>query len=256
MYVNPPAAIAFSDGMNVPKENLVEAIAHFEDFFEDVSMELSKFGPLEEICVSDNIGEHMIGNVYAKFEDERDAEKAFAQMHGRYYDGRLILCEFSPVTDFREAKCRQYTEGHCDRGGYCNFLHPKKLTKEFRSYLTKQIQAQFPDHAKRTKRDERRVSSKERSHRPRSRSNEKRAPRREDRKDQRHPRRDDRRDDRRRDERPEERRRDDRPEERRRDDRPEERRRDDRRDPEEDFDRKVQRQSSAERRAMIASWQN
>lgn len=111
MYVNPPAAIAFSDGMNVPKENLVEAIHHFEDFYEDVFMELSRFGPLEEMCVSDNIGEHMLGNVYAKYEDELDAEKAYKAMNGRYYDGRLILCEFSPVTDFREAKCRQYTDG-------------------------------------------------------------------------------------------------------------------------------------------------
>ena len=46
MYQNPPAAIAFADGMNVPKENLVEAIHHFEDFYEDVFCELSKFGEI------------------------------------------------------------------------------------------------------------------------------------------------------------------------------------------------------------------
>ncbi len=33
------------------------------------------------------------------------------------YSGRPIVCEFSPVTDFREARCRQYDEATCGRGG-------------------------------------------------------------------------------------------------------------------------------------------
>lgn len=36
--------------------------------------------------------------------------------------GRPIIAEFSPVTDFREATCRQYEENTCARGGYCNFM--------------------------------------------------------------------------------------------------------------------------------------
>jgi len=51
----------------VPQEALVEAVNHFEDFYEEVFMELAKFGELEEVVVADNIGDHMIGNVYAKF---------------------------------------------------------------------------------------------------------------------------------------------------------------------------------------------
>ena len=67
MYQNPNAAIAFADGRNVPEEDLVEAIEHFEGFYEEVFMELSKFGELDEMVVADNIGDHMIGNVYVKF---------------------------------------------------------------------------------------------------------------------------------------------------------------------------------------------
>ena len=33
-------------------------------------MELAKFGEIEEVVVADNIGDHMIGNVYAKFVTE------------------------------------------------------------------------------------------------------------------------------------------------------------------------------------------
>jgi len=114
MYENPPAAIAFSDGMNVPKEPLIEAIKHFEEFYEEVFMELAKFGEIEEMNISDNIGDHMMGNVYAKFQSEDQAKKAVQALNGRYYAGKVIMCEYSPVTDFREAKCRQYTEGQCD----------------------------------------------------------------------------------------------------------------------------------------------
>ncbi len=106
MYQNPNAAIAFADGRNVPEEDLVEAIEHFEDFYEEVFMEMAKFGEVEEMVVADNIGDHMIGNVYMKFYDETQAEAAMKGMNGRYYVGRMIMAEYSPVTDFREAKCR------------------------------------------------------------------------------------------------------------------------------------------------------
>lgn len=53
-------------------------------------------------------------------------------MTGRYYAGRLVAPEFSPVTDFREARCRQYDEGVCDRGGYCNFMHMKHVPRHLR----------------------------------------------------------------------------------------------------------------------------
>lgn len=64
--------------------------------------------------VADNIGDHMIGNVQAKFVTEDQANGAFNGLNGRFYAGKVITMEFSPVTDFREAKCRQYTEGACD----------------------------------------------------------------------------------------------------------------------------------------------
>lgn len=48
---------------------------------------------------------------------------------GRFYGGRPIIVEFSPVTDFREATCRQYEENTCSRGGYCNFMHLRPISK-------------------------------------------------------------------------------------------------------------------------------
>jgi splicing factor U2AF subunit len=56
--------------MDVAEEDLVKAVNHFEDFYEEVFMELCKFGELEDLVVADNIGDHMIGNAYAKYNQE------------------------------------------------------------------------------------------------------------------------------------------------------------------------------------------
>eukprot|EP00271_Cylindrocystis_brebissonii_P017472 TRINITY_DN4563_c0_g1_i1.p2 TRINITY_DN4563_c0_g1~~TRINITY_DN4563_c0_g1_i1.p2 ORF type:complete len:192 (-),score=24.17 TRINITY_DN4563_c0_g1_i1:202-777(-) len=45
------------------------------------------------------------------------------------------MVEFSPVTDFRESTCRQYEENTCNRGGYCNFMHLRKISRELRRKL-------------------------------------------------------------------------------------------------------------------------
>jgi RNA recognition motif-containing protein len=89
-------------------------VDHFEDFYEEVFMELANYGEIEDIIVADNIGDHMMGNVYVKFASEEQAQKALNALNGRFYAGKIIKAEYSPVTDFREAKCRQYKEGQCD----------------------------------------------------------------------------------------------------------------------------------------------
>lgn len=99
----------------------------FLTFYEDMYEELSKFGRLDCLCVCDNLGDHMVGHVYAKFCQEEDAADALQVMNGRYYDKRIMEVEYSPVTDFREARCRDFDEGSCARGGFCNFMHVKPV---------------------------------------------------------------------------------------------------------------------------------
>ena len=48
---------------------------------------------------------------FAKFNDEESAEKAVVSLNNRWYNGLPIHAELSPVTDFREACCRQYEMG-------------------------------------------------------------------------------------------------------------------------------------------------
>ncbi|KAL5709611.1 hypothetical protein ACHQM5_020277 [Ranunculus cassubicifolius] len=108
---------------------------HFEDFYEDLFEELSKYGEIESLNICDNLADHMVGNVYVQFREEEHAGAAVANLTGRFYAGRPIIVDFSPVTDFREATCRQYEENTCNRGGYCNFMHLKKISRELRRQL-------------------------------------------------------------------------------------------------------------------------
>ena len=45
---------------------------NFEDFYEEVFLELANYGEVDDLIVCDNLGEHMIGNVYIKFAHEED----------------------------------------------------------------------------------------------------------------------------------------------------------------------------------------
>ncbi|CAG8602449.1 1152_t:CDS:2 [Ambispora gerdemannii] len=112
-----------------------EIQSHFDDFYEDFFTELCKYGEVEEMHVCDNVGDHLIGNVYARFRYEEDAQRAVDNLNQRFYAGRPIYAELSPVTDFREACCRQNENAECTRGGFCNFMHLKEVSRRLKKEL-------------------------------------------------------------------------------------------------------------------------
>eukprot|EP01135_Chromosphaera_perkinsii_P003909 Nk52_evm10s262 gene=Nk52_evmTU10s262 len=93
------------------------------------------YGNVDDMNVCDNLGEHLLGNVYVKFDNEEDAEKAVVELNNRFYNGEPIYAELCPVTDFREACCRQYEQSSCNRGGFCNFMHLKPIGRELKYEL-------------------------------------------------------------------------------------------------------------------------
>ena len=118
------AAAEGRDAAEVPVDGR-RAREDFLTFYEDLHLELAKFGRIDCLSVCDNLGDHMVGHVYCKFFDEEEAADALQILNGRYYAGRRMEAEFSPVTDFREARCRDYDEGHCSRGGVLQ-LHARQ----------------------------------------------------------------------------------------------------------------------------------
>mmetsp|Transcript_28497 Transcript_28497/g.77163 ORF Transcript_28497/g.77163 Transcript_28497/m.77163 type:complete len:294 (+) Transcript_28497:165-1046(+) len=157
-----------NSGATETKVDKVKAFEDFLCFYEDMFLELSKFGRIDELHVCDNLGDHMIGHVYCKFFNEEDASDAMQAMNGRFYDGRKMEVEFSPVTDFREARCRDFDEEVCSRGGFCNFLHAKPVPiplirgLEAESELERRREE---DDRRDRERDERRARKRERRER-------------------------------------------------------------------------------------------
>jgi splicing factor U2AF subunit len=134
MWDNPMCAVA-SAGQDLNMIDRTKLQENLNDFYDEIFEEIKKYGKIEDIQVCENLGDHMVGNVYVKFFDEADAESALLGLNGRYYSGRPLTVEYSPVTDFKEARCRQFDEGTCVRGPYCNFMHVCEPSKDLRRHL-------------------------------------------------------------------------------------------------------------------------
>ncbi|SNX85860.1 related to splicing factor U2AF 35 kd subunit [Melanopsichium pennsylvanicum] len=116
-----------------------ELQTQFDEFYQDMFCELSKYGDLIEMHVCDNVGDHLIGNVYARYRTESDAQFAVDALNDRWYDSKPLFAELSPVTDFQEACCRQNETSECNRGGFCNFMHLRYATRSLRKELNHQL---------------------------------------------------------------------------------------------------------------------
>lgn len=169
MYQNPVTAISIAEGNKVSDEAIEEAVNHFQTFYEDIFLELAKFGELRELNVCDNLGDHLIGNVYAKFDKEEEAERAFKALNGKYYNNIPVVAEYSPVTNFQDCRCRQYEEGACGRGGFCNFMHLKSISSKIKNSLFEQMYAEHPDYREQRKKRHNRERSQEQREKPKRR---------------------------------------------------------------------------------------
>ena len=172
MWPNPHAAAELKAYGAPPSD--VDAIEYrdaFDDFYEEIYSEFEKFGKIEEVVVAGNLGDHLLGNVYVKYFDEEDTQKALTNLNGRFYAGRPLKVEYSPVTDFREARCRQFDERNCNRGGLCNFMHLMDPHRSLRSLLRKNARdKEKSSSSRRRSRSKSRSKSRDRRSRRRSRS--------------------------------------------------------------------------------------
>ena len=98
---------------------------------------MSNFGELKDLFVVDNLSEHLIGNVYAKFFDEKASKNAFDNLQGKYYHTDLVVEEYCPIINPKDGKCYKYEDGLCNKGPHCNFLHFKEiLNSEYATQYT------------------------------------------------------------------------------------------------------------------------
>ncbi|CUS23813.1 LAQU0S12e00606g1_1 [Lachancea quebecensis] len=107
----------------------------FDAFYEDVYIEACKFGELQAMVVCENKNDHLNGNVYLMFTNSRDANSAKDSFNTRWFNERPLYCEFSHVSDFREAICRKHDMRSCERGDECNFMHVQRPTRDLQNDL-------------------------------------------------------------------------------------------------------------------------
>lgn len=100
-----------------------ELRAHFEHFFWDLLGELRRAGTVRQLRVCRNLEPHLRGNVYVQYHSVEEAQRARTLLNGRWYAGRPVSCEFSPVERWQTAVCGLFFRGACPKGRSCNFLH-------------------------------------------------------------------------------------------------------------------------------------
>ena len=119
-----------------------------EQFYEEIFLELSNFGELKDLYIVDNLSPHLIGNVYAKFFDEKAASNAFDNLQGKYYHSDLVVEEYCPIINPKDGKCYKFEDGLCNKGPYCNFLHFKDISKSLIKSLKDEMYEIHPEYRK------------------------------------------------------------------------------------------------------------
>ena len=77
LYINPQNSAKTADGSHMAGQAVSdeEMQEHYDNFFEEVFVECEdKYGEIEEMNVCDNLGDHLVVNVYIKFKYETEAE--------------------------------------------------------------------------------------------------------------------------------------------------------------------------------------
>eukprot|EP00416_Gambierdiscus_australes_P022148 CAMPEP_0171068672 /NCGR_PEP_ID=MMETSP0766_2-20121228/8704_1 /TAXON_ID=439317 /ORGANISM="Gambierdiscus australes, Strain CAWD 149" /LENGTH=239 /DNA_ID=CAMNT_0011525013 /DNA_START=183 /DNA_END=902 /DNA_ORIENTATION=- len=163
MYPNTPESLALANDEPWDDDMYDRAQQHLEAFYIEVFLELANYGEIEDLVVVDNLCDHMIGNVYVKYYHEEDAERALMKLTGRFYSGKLIQAEYTTVSDFREARCRAFHETRCNRGAYCNFMHIKHIPRAIKRRVVREMYDDHPEYLgqSRGRRDKDRKKEKE-----------------------------------------------------------------------------------------------
>lgn len=92
-----------------PKMSEEEFSKYFDNFYEDVFCELVKYGNLLEMHVCDNVGDHLVGNVYARYEWEDEAQTAVEGLNTRWYAGEYGLFRLQTFPAFLTSSLRSAT---------------------------------------------------------------------------------------------------------------------------------------------------
>lgn len=153
LYPGTPEGICIANEQPWDDSMYDRAQAHLEAFYEEVVLVLAEYGEIEEVVVVDNTIDYMLGNVYVRYRHENSACGALVGLTGRYYFGKLISAEYSPVADFREARCRAHHETRCSRVGACRFLHIKHVPKSIKRRVARQMYKEHPEFLMGRRRD-------------------------------------------------------------------------------------------------------
>jgi splicing factor U2AF subunit len=133
---------------------------HFEHFYKEMWRNFMELGKIAELRVVSNLCDHLLGNVYIRFEDAADAARVRDEVKAKRFHGILMLPELSPVQNFPDACCKEDLEGSCARQDQCNYLHIMKISSSVMKKLEKEQEKFYAKKEKKTGGDRKRSRSR------------------------------------------------------------------------------------------------
>ncbi|KAL6503491.1 hypothetical protein OROGR_025414 [Orobanche gracilis] len=92
MYMRPDMMTPGVDPQGQPLDSKkTQSFDYYNDFYEDLFQELSKFGDIQCLNICDNLADHMVGNVYIQFREEHQAMNALQNLTGRSYEAETSV---------------------------------------------------------------------------------------------------------------------------------------------------------------------
>ena len=159
MYPNPkvvPLQTFDAAGNPVPLEYEKEWLKkHQTRFYEDVYLTIMEIARIIEMRVMDNVCDHLVGNVFVKFESPMAAQRVVEALTGKMYHGVLLMPEVVPVSDFLDAMCKD--NDRCNRrnecGFTCNYWHQTTYPR-YGGSVIKDLEKEQAEFWAKKKRDE------------------------------------------------------------------------------------------------------
>lgn len=138
-----------------------EAYEKFYEFFDDITIELKKYGQIIELHVCRNQELHLMGNVYVQYKSRRHSLRAYRNLCGRFYGGHKITAEFCSIPSWSEAICGLFFRKMCPKGKNCNYLH---LYKNPGGKYQSTLQRHRNENLSRSYRESKNINKKKRNH--------------------------------------------------------------------------------------------
>eukprot|EP01102_Stenamoeba_stenopodia_P005757 TRINITY_DN1648_c0_g1_i1.p1 TRINITY_DN1648_c0_g1~~TRINITY_DN1648_c0_g1_i1.p1 ORF type:complete len:1101 (+),score=241.37 TRINITY_DN1648_c0_g1_i1:399-3701(+) len=124
LYDDPSTKAVMLDGTPM-KWRATSLQQHFDSFYEDLFLELTKFGIIEDLVVTENFFWEFRSSVFVRYHSVKAASVAYDNFTSgtRLFAGRKVEARFIPLLELPSKRCVDNENSMCLKGNICPLVH-------------------------------------------------------------------------------------------------------------------------------------